>query len=68
MLCQTSNHLLGIKNTLLSHQIGICTFMRCGNLTYDTWIWLKVTFMFKHPVTKIPFGNGIFCHFKFLPL
>ena len=42
-LCQTSNHLLGIKNTLLSHKNGICTFMRCGNLTYDTWIWLKVT-------------------------
>ena len=45
MLCQTSNHLLGIKNTLLSHKNGICTFMRCGNLTYDTWIWLKVTSM-----------------------
>ena len=44
-LCQTSNHLLGIKNTLLSHKNGICTFMRCGNLTYDTWIWLKVTSM-----------------------
>ena len=43
MLCQTSNHLLGIKNTLLSHKNGICTFMRCGNLTYDTWIWLKIT-------------------------
>ena len=45
MLCQTSNHLLGIKNTLLSHKNGICTFMRCGNLTYDTWIWLKITFL-----------------------
>ena len=43
MNCQTSNHLLGIKNTLLSHKNGICTFMRCGNLTYDTWIWLKIT-------------------------
>ena len=21
----------------------ICTFMRCGHLTYDTWIWLKIT-------------------------
>ena len=31
--CQTSNHLLGIKNTLLGHKNGICTFMRCGNLT-----------------------------------
>ena len=27
MLCQTSNHLLGIKNTLLTHKNGICTFM-----------------------------------------
>ena len=43
MLCQTSNHLLGIRNTLLSHKNGICIFMRCGNLTYDPWIWLKVT-------------------------
>ena len=42
-LCQTSNHLLGIKYTLLSHKNSICTFMRCGNLTYDTWIWLKIT-------------------------
>ena len=33
MLCQTSNHFLGIKNKLLSHKNGICTFMRCGNLT-----------------------------------
>ena len=45
MLCNTSNHLLGIKNTLLSHKNSICTFMRCGNLTYDTLIWLKVTSM-----------------------
>ena len=36
MLCQTSNHLLRTKNTLLSHKNGICTFMRCGNLTYVT--------------------------------
>ena len=43
MLCQTSNHFLGIKNTLLSHKNGICTFMRYGNLTYDAWIWLKIT-------------------------
>ena len=21
----------------------MCTFMRCGHLTYDPWIWLKVT-------------------------
>ena len=44
-LCQTSNNLLGIKNTLLSHKNGICTFIRCGILTYDPWIWLKVTSM-----------------------
>ena len=43
MNCQTSIHLLGIKNTLLSHENNICTFMRCGNLTYDTCIWLKIT-------------------------
>ena len=43
MNCQTSNLLLGIKNTLLSHKNNICTFMRCGNLTYDTCIWLKIT-------------------------
>ena len=43
MICQTSNQLLGITNTLLSHKNGICTFMRCGNLTYDIWIWLKIT-------------------------
>ena len=42
-LCQTSNHSLGIKNTLLSHKNAICTFMRSGNLIYDTWIWLKIT-------------------------
>jgi hypothetical protein len=23
----------------------ICTFMRCGHLTYDPWIWLKVISM-----------------------
>ena len=45
MLCQNSNHLLGVKNTLLGHKNGICTFIRCGNLTYDTWIWLKATSM-----------------------
>ena len=43
MNCQTSNLLSGIKNTLLSHKNNICTFMRCGNLTYDTCIWLKIT-------------------------
>ena len=43
MNCQTSTHLFGIKNTLLSHENNICTFMRCGNLTYDTYIWLKIT-------------------------
>ena len=31
-----------IKNALLSHKNGICTFMRCGNLSYDPWIWLKI--------------------------
>ena len=30
---------------LLSYQNCICTFMRCGHLTYDSWIWLKVTCM-----------------------
>jgi hypothetical protein len=38
-------HLLAIKNALLSHKNGICTFMRCRHLTYDPWIWLKVTSM-----------------------
>ena len=32
-----------IKIVLLSHKNGICTFLRCGNLTYDPWIWLKKT-------------------------
>ena len=32
-----------IKNALLSHKNKICTFMRCVNLTYDPWIWLKIT-------------------------
>ena len=45
MNCQTSKHLLGIKYTLLSHKNGICTFLKCGNLTYDTWICLKITFL-----------------------
>ena len=36
-------HLLGIKNTVFSHKNGICTFMRCRHLTYNPWIWLKVT-------------------------
>ena len=34
-----------IKNALISHRNRICTFMRCGNLIYDPWIWLKVTSM-----------------------
>ena len=39
------NTYLAIKSALLSHKNKICTFMRCGNLTYDPWIWLKVTSM-----------------------
>ena len=39
-ICDTLN---AIKNALLSYKNCICTFMRCGHLTYDTWIWLKIT-------------------------
>ena len=34
-----------MKNALLSYKNCICTFLRCGILTYDPWIWLKVTSM-----------------------
>ena len=39
------NTYLAIKSALLSHKLGICKFMRCGNLTFNPWIWLKVTSM-----------------------
>ena len=35
--------LLGHQKCTLSHKHKICTFMRCGILTYDPWIWLKIT-------------------------
>ena len=35
-------HLLGHQKCTFSHKNGICTLMRCGHLTYDTWIWLKM--------------------------
>ena len=37
------NTYYAIKRAFLSHKNSICTFMRCGNLTYDPWIWLKIT-------------------------
>ena len=43
--CMKTNAYQAIKNALLSHKNSICTFMRCGHLTYDPWIWLKVTSM-----------------------
>ena len=42
-ICYTLNAYLAIKNALLSNKNGICTFMRCGHLTYDPWVWLKIT-------------------------
>ena len=42
-VCMKTNAYQAIKNELLSHKIWICTFMRCGHLTYDTWLWLKIT-------------------------
>ena len=39
------NTYYAIKNALLSHKNCICTFMRCGHLTFVTWIWLKITFL-----------------------
>ena len=44
-ICAKKTPLLAIKNALLSHKNNICTFMWCGHLTYDPWIWLKVTSM-----------------------
>ena len=38
--------------------------MRCGHLTYDPWIWLKVTFMAstasKRKCAKNPLFYGLF--------
>ena len=34
-----------IKSALLSNKEEMNTFMRCGNLTYDPWIWLRLTSM-----------------------
>ena len=42
-ICTKTNAYWAIKNTLLSHKHKICTLMRCGILTYDSWIWLKIT-------------------------
>ena len=44
-ICAKKTPLLAIKNGLLSHKNDICTFMRCGHLTYDPWIWFKITSM-----------------------
>ena len=42
-ICAKVNTYKAIKNALLGHKNGICTLLRCGHLTYDPWIWLKVT-------------------------
>ena len=42
-ICAKVNTYQAVKNALLSHKNCICTFMRCGHWTYDTWIWLKMT-------------------------
>ena len=42
-ICYTLNAYSAIKNALLSNKNGICTFLRCGHLTYDPWVWLKIT-------------------------
>ena len=61
-ICAKKTHFLAIKNALLSHKNGICTFMRCGHLTYDPWIWLKVTSMAStasnRKSAKTPYNSG----------
>ena len=42
-ICPKTNTYWAIKNALISQKNGICTFMRCGILTYDPWILLKIT-------------------------
>ena len=62
LICAKKTHFLAIKNVLLSHKNGICTFMRCGHLTYDPWIWLKVTSMAStasnRKSAKTPYNSG----------
>ena len=61
-ICAKKTPLLPIKNALLSHKNDICTFMRCGHLTYDPWIWLKVTSMAStasnRKSAKTPYNSG----------
>ena len=40
-----NKRLLGHQKCTFKSKNGICIFMRCGHLTYDPWIWLKVTSM-----------------------
>ena len=40
-----NKRLLGHQRSNFKSKNKICTFMRCGHLTYDPWIWLKVTSM-----------------------
>ena len=62
-ICAKKTHFLAIKNALLSHKNSICTFMRCGHLTYDPWIWLKDTSMAStasnRKSTKTPYNSGL---------
>ena len=44
-ICSKTNTYQAIKNALLRHENRICTFLRCRILTYEPWIWLKVTSM-----------------------
>ena len=61
-ICAKKTHFLSMKNALLCHKNGICTFMRCGHLTYDPWIWLKVTSMAStasnRKSAKTPYNSG----------
>ena len=41
--CVHDHYYLQSVETFLSRKNGTSTFMRCGNLTYDPWIWLKMT-------------------------
>ena len=38
-----NKHLLGHQKHTFKSKNEICTFMRCGILTYDPWILLKIT-------------------------
>ena len=42
----------------------MCTFMRCGHLTYNPWVWLKVTSMAStasnRKSDKNPLNSGFF--------